>query len=100
MCRSRWDSSNPRTVAPGFVALNVYGPPEMSQTQRVRMNFKPGEPCQLLGVPLAEGRVVGSPTGDLVLDDLVAEMVDHRRDREDATEALVQALLGHRPVLV
>ena len=50
---------------------------------------------QLLGVPLAQLGVVRTLPGDLVPDDRVAEMVHDRGDREDAAEALVQALLAH-----
>src|SRR4029453_10019922 len=42
MWRSRWASSSPRGVLPGFVAANVKGPPATLQTHRVRMNFRPG----------------------------------------------------------
>src|SRR5436189_2876065 len=42
MRRSRWASSSPRGVLPGFVAANVKGPPATLQTHSVRMNFSPG----------------------------------------------------------
>jgi hypothetical protein len=32
----------------------------------------------------------------VVLDDRIAEVIDHRCDREDAAEAFVEALVGHR----
>src|SRR6476660_3771574 len=40
--RFRWASSRPSGVAPGLVAVNLYGPPETSQTQSVRINLRPG----------------------------------------------------------
>ena len=51
-------------------------------------------------MPLAECRVVGALARDGVLDDRIAEMVDDRGDREDATQSLVQALFGHRGTLL
>src|SRR5436190_17403280 len=42
MWRSRWASSSPRAVLPGFVAENEKGPPATLQTHNVRMNFSPG----------------------------------------------------------
>src|SRR5512132_2195430 len=42
MWRSRWASSSPRGVLPGFVAANEKGPPATSHTHSVRMNFSPG----------------------------------------------------------
>ena len=60
-----------------------------------------GQPAELLGVPFAEGRVVGALTDDRVLHDRITEVVDDRRDGEYATESVVQGLLAHvRPPVI
>jgi hypothetical protein len=35
-------------------------------------------------------------TNDRILDDRIAEVVNHRCDRKNATEPLVQVLVGHQ----
>ena len=92
---SRCASSSPRTVLPGSVGVYWNGPPATLHTHRVRMNFRPGSRPRLVGVPVAEGRVVRLLTDDRVLHDGVAEVVDDGGDGEDATEPFVEALFGH-----
>ena len=54
-----------------------------------------GQPAEVVRVPLAESRVFRLLADDRVLDDRIAEMVDHRCDREDAAEPLVQTCIRH-----
>src|SRR6476660_8582114 len=59
------------------------------------------QPGQFVRMPLAECRVLRSLADDRVLDDRIAEMVDHGSDREHATQSIVEARLTHtRPSLV
>jgi hypothetical protein len=76
--------------------VNWKGPPETSQTQSVRMNFRPGSLFQILGVPFPQPRVLGLLADNGVLYDGVAEMIHHRRDGEDAAEPLIQTFLRRR----
>src|SRR4030095_252355 len=59
--------------------------------------LQPWEPVQLVGMPLTKLGVLRCLADDGVLDDRVAEMVDHRSDGEHATQSFVQARLSHRP---
>jgi hypothetical protein len=52
-----------------------------------------GQPFQILRVPLPQSRVLGFLADDGVLRDGVAEVIHHRRDREDAAQPLVQTFL-------
>src|SRR4029078_12872400 len=89
--RPRWASSMPSVVAPGLVAVYWKGPPEMLQTQSVRMNLRPGSlPRFLVCHSASRGFLDFCPTMG-VLHDGIAEGIDHRRDGEDASQPLVQA---------
>src|SRR6202020_1838313 len=54
-----------------------------------------GKPAQFLGAPLLELRVLGLLSGDGVTHNSVAEVVNHCRDGECATEPFVQTRVGH-----
>src|SRR6185295_7767469 len=55
----------------------------------------------LVGTPLVKLGVLRSFADDGVLDDRIAEVVDHRSDGEHATQSFVQARLCHaRPLLL
>jgi hypothetical protein len=47
--------------------------------------FQAGKPAQVVGVPFAECRILGSLTNDGVLHDRIAEVVNDCRDGEYAT---------------
>ena len=55
--------------------------------------FEAGQPFQVLGVPLPQLRVLGLLANDGVLHDGIAEVIDYRRDGEDAAQPLVQTFL-------
>src|SRR4029453_14070249 len=59
--------------------------------------LQPRQSVQLVGMPLTKLRVLRCLADDGVLDDRVAEKVDHRSDGEHATQSVVQARLSHRP---
>ena len=52
-----------------------------------------GQPLQILRVPFPQPWVLGLLADDRVLHDGIAEVIDHRRDGEDAAEPLVQTFL-------
>ena len=56
--------------------------------------FEAGQPSEVLGVPFRQPRVLGLLPDDGILHDGIAEVIDHRRDGEDASQPLVQTFLG------
>jgi len=100
MWSSRWASSSPRGVLPGFVAVNERGSTgDVADPQRAH-ELQPWQPAQLVGMPLTKLRVLRCLADDGVLDDRIAEVVDHRSNGEHATQSFVQARLCHaRPLL-
>jgi hypothetical protein len=67
------------------VAENEKGPPATLQSHSVRMNLSPCQPVQLVGMPLTKLGVLRCLADDWVLDDRIAEVIDHRSDGEHAT---------------
>ena len=76
----------------GLRGRELKGPPETLQTHRVRMNLRPGS-LSASSCAIRAARVLRPLADDRVLHDGVAEVIDHRRDGEDAAEPLVQALV-------
>ena len=95
MWSSRWASSSPRGVLPGFVAANVKGSTgDVADPQRAH-ELQPRQPVQLVGMPLMKIGVLRCLADDGILDDRIAEVIDHRCDGEHATQSFVQARLSH-----
>src|SRR4029450_5110550 len=55
--------------------------------------LQPRQPVQLVGMPFMKLRVLRCLAHDGVLDDCIAEMVDHGSDGEPPTQSCVQARL-------
>jgi hypothetical protein len=70
--------------------VNLKGPPETSQTHSPH-ELEAGQPCQVLGVPFPQLTVFGVLADDRVLDDGVAEVINDRRDGENAAQSLIQS---------
>src|SRR6186997_2256465 len=57
--------------------------------------FEARQAADVLRVPLAQGRILRGLADERVLHDRITEVVHNSGDREDATEAVIQALLAH-----
>ncbi len=57
--------------------------------------FQTRPPVEQLCVPFSQSGVLGVLADDRILDECVTEMVNHRGDRENSTEPLLEALLCH-----
>src|SRR5215204_2407339 len=56
--------------------------------------FQSGQPVQAVSVPLPQLGIFRILPDDRVLDECVAEVIDHLRNGEDAAEAFIESLLG------
>ena len=72
------------------------GPARNAADPKRPHEFEAGQPSQILGVPFSQLWVLRLLPDNRVLHDGIAEVIDHRRDCEYASQPFVQAFLRYR----
>ena len=94
---SRCASSRPSTVLPGLRGRELErAAGDVAHPQRAH-ELEPRQPVEAVRVPFAQRRVLRALADDRVLDQRVAEAVDHRGDRECTPKPVIET--GFRHVL-
>lgn len=92
---SRFGTLTKSRVRPSSAATSSNSAGEIRRSRWVSSRPNGVEPGQVLGAPFPQLRVLGILADHEIFHDGVAEVIDHRRDGEDAAQPLVQSFLWH-----
>ena len=83
-------------MLPGRVRRVLEGPSGDVADPQGPHELQAGQPGQAVRVPVAKLRVLRLLADDRVLDQRIAEVVNHSRNGKRAAEPLIEGLLAHR----